>query len=250
MQIFCPICEGACHLLDAVEFYQNTRLSVEHIPSASMPVSYLLCEKCGFCFAPEFSEWRLEDFESKIYNSDYVLVDPDYQDVRPRANARHLCHLFGDQVPKISHLDYGGGKGLLSEVLRESGWQSSTYDPFVDRDMRLEDLGKFDLITAYEVFEHVPDVLRLINDLALLLNEKGTVLFSTLLSDGNIKPNQPLTWWYAKPRNGHISLFSRKSLSMLGAKVGFNFFSFSQDFHAFCRHIPPWAAHAIHQTPA
>jgi hypothetical protein len=35
-------------------------------------------------------------------------------------------------------------------------------------------------------------------------------MFSTLLSDGNIKLGQKLTWWYASPRNGHISLFSRR----------------------------------------
>jgi SAM-dependent methyltransferase len=249
MQIPCPICAGACFLLDVVDFHKSSRLYENQPPPELIPISYFLCEHCGFCFAPEFSKWRLEDFESKIYNSEYVLVDPDYVDVRPRANARHLAQLFGDKVPNIRHLDYGGGDGLLSEVLRKSGWQSSTYDPFVDRDIRLEDLGKFGLITAYEVFEHVPDVMRLISDLSLLLDEKGTVLFSTLLSDGNLGPNQPLTWWYAKPRNGHISLFSRKSLSMLGAKVGFNFFSFSPGFHAFCRHIPPWAVHAISENP-
>jgi hypothetical protein len=41
--------------------------------------------------------------------------------------------------------------------------------------------GGFDLISAFEVFEHV-----------------------------NIRSGRRLDWWYASLRNGHISLYSRK----------------------------------------
>ena len=69
---------------------------------------------------------------------------------------------FGDWGKELRHLDYGGGRGLLSDLLREKGWRSESYDPFVDRSVSLQDLGPFDLVTAYEVFEHVPDVRRLV----------------------------------------------------------------------------------------
>ena len=168
-----------------------------------------------------------------------------YLDVRPRANANSLFSTFGNRRSEIRHLDYGGGRGLLSTLLCKSGWQSTSYDPFVDRDTHLENLGKFDLITAYEVFEHVPDVAQLISNLSSLLVQDGVVLFSTLLSDGNLGPRQRISWWYASPRNGHISLFSSKSLTVLGAKEGFHFSSFSLGFHAFWRNVPPWAKHII-----
>jgi SAM-dependent methyltransferase len=249
MQISCPVCEGACFPLDVVDFNKSCGANGEHLPLSLIPIYYFLCEHCGFCFAPEFSNWRLEDFESKIYNNEYVQVDPDYVEKRPLVNARNLLNLFGDQGKRFKHLDYGGGKGLLSEVLLKSEWQSTSYDPFVDRDRHLEDLGKFDLISAFEVFEHVPDVRRLVSDLSLLLVQDGIVIFSTLLSDGNLNPRQRLNWWYASPRNGHISLFSKKSLSMLGAKEGFHLLSFSPGVHAFWWQIPPWAAHIIREDP-
>ena len=85
----------------------------------------------------------------------------------------------------------------------------------------------------------------MVADLASLLNPDGVVLFSTLLSDGNLAPGRPLSWWYAAPRNGHISLFSARSLAALGAIEGFSVGSFSQDLHAFWRNIPPWAAHIL-----
>jgi 2-polyprenyl-3-methyl-5-hydroxy-6-metoxy-1,4-benzoquinol methylase len=115
----------------------------------------------------------------------------------------------------------------------------------VDQLVSLQDLGQFDLVTAYEVFEHVPDVRRLIADLAALLNPDGVVLFSTLLSDGDVSKWRPLSWWYAAPRNGHISLFSAKSLAALGAIEGFAIGSFSQDLHAYWKKIPAWAAHIL-----
>ena len=111
--------------------------------------------------------------------------------------------------------------------------------------MTPDSLGAFDLITAYEVFEHVPDVDALMATIASLLQPGGMVLFTTLLSDGQISADQRLTWWYAAPRNGHISLFSRRSLGLLTAKHGFQFGSFSDGFHALWRTPPVWAAHLI-----
>jgi hypothetical protein len=56
-----------------------------------------------------------------------------------------------------------------------------------------------------------------------------------------------LIWWYAAPRNGHISLFSRESLARLGAKQGLNFGSLIPDPHVFWRGAPAWAGHLFKQ---
>jgi len=81
--------------------------------------------------------------------------------------------------------------------------------------------------------------------LAGLLKQNGLIVFSTLLSDRNILKNQRLTWWYASPRNGHISLFSRKSLAFLTGRYGFNVVSFNVGFHVYLKEIPDWASHLI-----
>jgi SAM-dependent methyltransferase len=242
--ISCPVCQTGAPLLDTVDFNKTCEEARGlRLPSSGVPVRYHLCDRCGFCFAPELYAWSFAEFEEKIYNADYVVVDPDYRRERPVANAGLVDQLFGKA--QVAHLDYGGGSGLLSEALRAKGWHSRTYDPFVDRTARVEDLGRFDLVTAFEVFEHVPDIDRLFTDLQALVSDEGLILFSTLLSDGEIRRAQPLRWWYAAPRNGHISLFSNESMRMCLNRRGFNFASASAHLHLAYRAVPAWAAHML-----
>lgn len=242
----CPICDGAALAHDVVDFNKSCEEPRgKFLPLSGIPIYYYLCESCRFCFAPEFSKWRIEDFENNIYNDEYATVDPDYEEDRPRANAELLTRLFADHASRVRHLDYGGGNGLLSELLVDAGWKSSSYDPFVNRGVKIDDLGKFELISAFEVFEHVPDPIQLMADVASLLKQDGVAIFSTLLSDGNIVPDQRLNWWYASPRNGHVSLFSAKSLSILGAKKGLRLTSISNGLHAYFRGAPDWARQVI-----
>jgi hypothetical protein len=111
--------------------------------------------------------------------------------------------------------------------------------------MDVNELGHFNLITAYEVFEHAPDVLQLMSQITSLLTADGIFIFSTLISDGNINPRQRINWWYASPRNGHISIFSKNSLGVLASKYGFQFGSFSSDMHVYFKTVPEWASHFI-----
>ena len=246
--VACPVCATPTLPLASVDFNKNCEEArgLRLAPSGAT-VRYHLCDGCGFCFAPEFSAWTFQDFEQRIYNGEYEKVDPDYKLVRPAANAAMLAGLFA--TAKISHLDYGGGSGLLSKQLRDKGWDSQTYDPYVDRAVDVRGLGPFDLVTAFEVFEHVPDVNVLFDDLQKLVKPDGAIMFSTLLSDGEIGRGRPLTWWYASPRNGHISLFSAQSLRMCLNRRGFNFASASANLHVAYRTIPAWAAHLLGGAP-
>jgi SAM-dependent methyltransferase len=209
-----------------------------------------MCIVCGFCFAPEIQAWSREQFAESIYNDGYANVDPDYVSDRPLNNARQIDEAFGNNKQHLRHLDYGGGSGLLSATLRDHGWDSTSYDPFVDPAADVRKLGTYDLLTAFEVFEHVPDVHVLLDDLATLCREDGLILFSTLVSDGEIVRGSKLTWWYASPRNGHISLFSSKSLKLWMAGKGLNAASINPGIHAAFRKLPEWASHLALQNKA
>ena len=114
---------------------------------------------------------RRKSLERRIYNRDYLLVDPDYVEMRPAANARMVAESFPDAKKSIRILDYGGGSGLLAERLRETGFSAATYDPFSRFDEVPEE--RFDLITCFEVMEHVPQPRETVAAMASLLKEGG-----------------------------------------------------------------------------
>jgi SAM-dependent methyltransferase len=215
------------------------------LPPAGRLVTYVICRACGFAWAPEFATWTPADFERDIYNAGYGEVDPDHRELRPRTNAETLLATFPDPHRPVRHLDYGGGAGRLGELLRAAGWDSASYDPFFSQE-QVEPEGRYPLITCFEVFEHVPDVTRLAQRLDGLLAPDGLILVSTLVSDGQVLPGHALTWWYAAPRNGHVSLFSARSLGLLAARQGWVTASFSPDIHLFWRgEFPAWARHLL-----
>lgn len=243
----CPVCDGRSRPHDVVDFNRSCEESRgKYLPLSGEPIYYARCQDCGFCFAPEMLRWPLETFARKVYNEGYAEIDPDYLTARPKANADVMLQLFPDFAPKGRHLDYGGGNGAVSNQLAQAGWNTVSYDPFANPDIDPMNLGSFDLITAFEVFEHVPDIAAILATLSDVLRTRGMLMFTTLLSDGAILTNQRLTWWYAAPRNGHISLFTRQSLTLLAEIYGFRFTSLSANTHLFVRDQPPaWADHPI-----
>jgi SAM-dependent methyltransferase len=173
-------------------------------------VYYQRCPNCGHIEAPQFRRWSAERFISEIYNAEYISLDPDFQRRRPLSNAEFLHRT----------------------------------DPFVDNAPLNRELY-FDLVTAFEVFEHVPDPNQLMRSIVELMSERGVLIFSTLLSDAHVVPGERLTWWYAAPRNGHVSLYSRKSLSHLAGNFGMRLHSWNDGLHCMYRWLPDWVQTVI-----
>jgi len=227
-EVVCPVCGAASVYLDALDFNKSC-LDLDFVQSTLVP--YYLCENCKFCFAPIFHEWSEEMFSKHIYNDQYLKFDPEYISIRPLRNAHRLLKIFKDtNKSTIAHLDYGGGNGVLSKTFQKHGWNSKNFDPMIDKKMPENVLHRtFNLITMFEVLEHVSQVYQLFQDLCGLLRDDGIILLTTALSDTTVVAhNTPLTWWYASPRNGHVSLFSKESLEYLSAQYGLSVTKFSR----------------------
>jgi 2-polyprenyl-3-methyl-5-hydroxy-6-metoxy-1,4-benzoquinol methylase len=138
------------------------------------------------------------------------------------------------QGQRVTHFDYGGGNGTLSRLLRESGWDSTSYDPFVDAAMPNR---TFDLVTAIEVFEHHPDPSALLRDLQRVTHNVSVVILTTLVSD---VVDDPMQWEYLAPRNGHIVLYTKRALKTLFAQNGYQLFSLDENVHVAMRELPVW----------
>jgi hypothetical protein len=242
----CKCCGALSDLHGVVDFHKNCEIYRRRVLDISaVPIYYYRCPECGFLFTTAFDHFTTDDFRRHIYNEDYILVDPDYQAVRPRANAATLCNLFSrEKPPRV--LDYGGGQGLLADLLLQAGFpQVDTYDPFVARHAE-RPAQRYDCVVSFEVVEHSTDPAGTFRDMTQFLTDRGLAVFSTLLQPPNID-ELGLSWWYAGPRNGHVSLFSRASLLRVTQPCGFLLGSFSENLHMLFRELPPFAAHFLVQ---
>jgi 2-polyprenyl-6-hydroxyphenyl methylase/3-demethylubiquinone-9 3-methyltransferase len=223
-----------------VDFHKNCEsIRRKVLDLSGIPIYYYRCPDCRFIFTTAFDHFTKEDFCRYIYNEEYLLVDPDYQQLRPRGNAEFLCQLFAGAKPQRI-LDYGGGHGLLAELLRAGGFsQVDTYDPFVPR-YSARPPHRYDCVVSFEVAEHSTDPAGTFADMNDLVLEPGLVLFSTLLQPADID-QQHLSWWYVGPRNGHVSLYSRASLEALARPHRFKLGSFNDNLHVLFREIPDFA---------
>ena len=198
-------------------------------------VGYLRCTGCGFVWCPEMCLWDRNRFRRDIYNEDYIKADPDYVSLRPEANARWLTQFAGEVRSRIQHLDYGGGDGLMASLLCERGFRSHSWDPMEDPDI---DDCEFDLVTAFEVFEHSPDPQALRMDIMRRMLPDGVLLFSTMTSDRLGRNWHPAEWWYAAPRNGHVCLYTKDALRRLFAPL--TVFHMSEGLHLAASVLPSW----------
>jgi len=229
-------------LFGLADFSKNSseRVGV-YLPLSGIPIYYYRCSNCGFIFSVDFDGFSPDDFKECVYNDEYTKVDPDWLERRPKSTAELIANSFGDFRNEISILDFGAGNGHLSKLLREKGFSVTSYDPMVEKHAA-RPKGKFDLVLCIEVLEHVTDPLALARDLAGLRKEGGLIFFSTLLQPTDIEKIK-LDWWYLGPRNGHISAFSKKSLTICWKSVGLKVVSANHHLHAAYEKIPGFAAH-------
>lgn len=246
----CKICGSAAALYGVVDFNKSCEeLRGFHLPLSGVPIYYRRCAQCGFLFTDAFDDWSHEEFKTHIYNSDYLAVDPDYKEARPRMSAEMVAGLWAAHKAQTRLLDFGGGNDVLCSVLRAKGFPvAETYDPMVPEYARRPD-GKFDLVTCFETFEHMPDPSAGIAQILECLTETGLVLYSTLVQPADFA-KQGVAWWYVGPRNGHVSIFTREALSIGWARHGYKHISFNDDLHlAFCK-LPSFLAHLQPQADA
>ena len=241
----CKICAARSALFGAVDFSKNCEeRNGQFLPDSGIPVYFYRCQTCGFTFADMFDQWTSLNFFTHIYNEEYVKVDPEFVTIRPQNMARFIASLFDQQKASISVLDYGGGEGMLADLLDRDGYRSAVaYDPF-GTTTAIRPAGQYDLITCFEVMEHVPDPLGTVADMAGFLKAEGVIVFSTLLQPKNFDQIK-LEWWYASPRNGHISLFSRSALKRAWASVEFQCASLNANLHMAFKTVPDFARHLV-----
>jgi 2-polyprenyl-6-hydroxyphenyl methylase/3-demethylubiquinone-9 3-methyltransferase len=237
----CKICGTASALEGVVDFNKNASEPQNvFLRLCGVPVYYHRCPNCGCVFTVAFDDWSLADFSRNIYNEGYAQVDPDYRESRPIANAQLVVN-FTARANDLRILDYGGGNGRLARELAARGTAAMSWDPMESSGPR-PPLASFDLITCFEVVEHTPTPIETFADALSYLRPGGVMLFSTLTIDG--LPRRGLHHWYIAPRNGHVTIHTKRSLALLAEQFGRRVHHFDSVYHLCCAEIPRWVPSA------
>lgn len=189
---------------------------------------YFRCSKCGF-IQTEKPYWLDESYNNVITSMDIGLI------------GRNL--LYSDKVEQIIYnhfnkngifLDYAGGYGMFTRIMRDKGFDFYHQDDFCENlfsnNFTISDLPKktkFELITSFEMMEHVENPIKKLEHIFSLTDN---FLFTTELAPKSDIKN----WWYIGEEHGqHISFYTQKSLRFLAKKFHKNYFVTNNSLHLF-----------------
>ncbi|WP_170916558.1 class I SAM-dependent methyltransferase [Dyadobacter psychrophilus] len=191
-------------------------------------VKYFKCKETGF-IQTENPFWLSEAYESAITKLDVGLVN---RNVNLATQTEKILIKFFNY--KQNFLDYAGGYGLFTRIMRDKGFKFYNTDKFCQNlfaeyfDLKQFSTGTyFELVTAFEVFEHLANPLEEIGE---ILQLSDNVLFTTELLPDDLESFK--NWYYLSAETGqHISFYSLESLKYLALYFGRNLYTNRRTTH-------------------
>jgi hypothetical protein len=200
-------------------------------------VSYYRCNETGF-IQTEDPYWLDEAYSSAIASLDVGLV---MRNMNLSRDVERIINKHFDYNNKF--LDFAGGYGMFTRLMRDKGFDFYNTDKYCQdlfaNHFELEDADtdKFEIVTAFEVFEHLVDPMTEIAD---LFKYADNVLFSTEIVPDINTIKGPYDWWYFVPEIGqHIAFYTLDALSYIAKKHGVNLYSNGKSLHLFTKKTLP-----------
>jgi hypothetical protein len=225
----CRLCRGATEFV-----FQKTILGRHH-------VHYFTCSNCG-SQQTQPPTWLDEAYS---FPGLHIDVGAPTRSIKNWLAAATLLDAMKIALP-AQCVDFGGGSGLFTGLMRSSGWDFRTCDrfatPLFSSYYTLESLTDIAplIITAFEMFEHLPEPRE---TLSLLFSRGASViLFTTWLVDG-----QNQDWIYYLPECGqHVFFYSLKGIEDIASAHGYRL-CVSQYFYILYapNRLSPLQVHAV-----
>jgi hypothetical protein len=183
---------------------------------------YEHCQDCDVVFSPQITP----QFLSKLYCDGFHGPEDGGPKAGWSKNVLFLEPAF-KRLPQnrgLQILDFGTGQSLISGVLRKQGHKVIAVDlapplrPHPDRltgnllDLELQK-SQFDLIFAFQVFEHLPRPKPVLYELLTLLKPGGLLLIHTDMETPERDEAGLQNWWYAAPPD-HCIFYRHKSFEI------------------------------------
>ena len=204
--IECRLCKGIA------DFQFSARLLETY------DVGYFECSRCGSLQTTE-PYWLGEAYQQYLAPTD---VGAAHRCVSNSITCAWILEALSIQPDEVC-LDWGGGDGLFVRLMRDRGYNFLCYDkyhrPTYGRGFGVDNVDNLapTLITAMEVFEHLPHPHDTLRELFAL--HPDFLLFTTQLYQ-----RQGPDWDYLAGACGqHVFFYTRAALSSIGESFGYEF---------------------------
>ena len=201
------------------------------------------CTACGYAqFASP--DWLKEAYRDAITATDLGLLQ---RCVRSARRIRSLLAAAG--VVRAPVLDWGGGYGTLTRLLRDAGIDCLHWDPhcrnlFAQGFEACPTSNRWGAVVALEVFEHLLDPWEFLHEATSI---SDLVIFS---SEVVAEPAPPPGWhYYAIEHGQHVGFLSKRGLDLVAEKTGMHAMSL-RSLHVLSRGIGPVRRLAMRWSPA
>ncbi|GAB6392746.1 MAG: class I SAM-dependent methyltransferase [Treponematales bacterium] len=194
----CKICAAGMTVFDTAQVLRKYQ------------VSYYHCPRCGFVQTEE-PYWLNEAYTKAISRLDTGVM------ARNMNNAANLL-FFLRFIPDGPCLDFGGGHGVLTRMMRDYGFDFYHCDKYAENLFAAGFEGdlakKYNLITSFENFEHFANPMKEIKN---MLSSGNALYFTTeLITGGGGRPPRIKDWWYYTPNTGqHIAFYAKTTLEYI-----------------------------------
>lgn len=175
-------------------------------------IDYFKCDNCGFIQTEE-PYWLEEAYKSPISISDTGLVQRNIY--LSKKVAILLYFIFGKNE---TYLDYAGGHGVFTRLMRDIGFDFYHYEPYTEnlfaKGFEDNHSKNYKALTAFEVFEHFANPIE---EIEKMLKFSQNIIFTTELLPNLIpKPND---WWYYGLDHGqHVSFYSYNTFIVIAER--------------------------------
>ena len=213
----CRACGGVTTFFSCAEVFNNVAIY----------------SKCGGCESVQIEspDWLESAHSSAISKLDTGLVS------RCISASRFIgAFLFYEKQTNSTGFDWGAGTGLLTRLLRDQGFYTSSYDKYADSvhsvgfqvdDIEINSASTF--LLAIECIEHLVNPLE---TLETPLGKKQYFIFTTDIIGTPPPDPASKTWWYFAPETGqHVTFLSRAGVLKLTKRLGFEHYYNFESFH-------------------